>query len=1363
MSSAQVGPGGGQVGPGGGELGPTLEREVPSGVLTLVGGVPLTDTDEPRAQVGPESGQVGPGGGLVGPGEGYAVIRVVEPGVITLSGGATIGDFVEPGILRLVPPTDHFPAVDASWLRDHLIPILTATEPWEGDDVEEPRVIVGMGVLVPGLAFRMWYRAHGWPTIQVAIGYAECLVGDDPTDPGNWVKHPDNPVYGMGGSGIADQAALPTIVRDATTLYLFVVRRAFSTDNFQAVATSPETDGLDWTTQAVTMALPAGKTLWGNAAVWREDDGTWARLQEAGPTPWEIYLYTSPDALAWTIGNAGAPLTSLQVAAGGMYGGPAIATDEEGNPAPKFDGLYHVWGHAAPNSGNLPTNIYHWTSPDLIAWTLTAPSPVLTHAGAGFEIDQVADPAVLVRDGVAFLFYDGDDNGAGAASIGIATAAPIGGITLLGIGDSVTSTIHLPFDIGSVDSTIHLPFSILGPPVTSTIHLPFTLRGAAGSTIHLPFDIEGPVTSTIHLPFDIVASPTGDEVQVITPGGVVAGGTYTLTYDGQTTAPIAAGANAATVQAALVALSNLAPGDVVVTGGPLAVAALTLTFGGALAGVDVPQITVDASSLTGTGATAQGTTVINGGPVSTGGLAVRGIPRVWQPLMVFDKAGAYQGSISAFNVTNPPVRYLRSMRVTNEGAMTLNVSRHSPDVALVASDNLVLLQSPQGEKPWWGTMSHEVDARGILERPCKDPWTLLRDGPAIVLEEDVNDDTPASAVMAKVMAMHNDLRAATGEIQWELDLQGTRPFRGDIDFDADTLSCIDTIISRSRTEIAWDSRLEGNRLVPILRMRDRFDAGAGAAVFDGPDGNVTSGVQVIEDPTPLVFNIRLRGLTTDLASCLPEWAQWALLNITPEVTVSVDPGRYRNRQRLEESVDWGLSKRQIAAQCNAILDWLWGLYHSYLMALHDIEGRPNHVGWAFLGPPDTYEPKTNGKDSMSRRAWKTRLQLVEVRPEEPASAVMISETSSQINLREWLIVRYNRVTGVQNVTVWAIESATGLSLVKWEVDAGGTTLFRVSGDRVVSRSTIAATGAFVDPYNTPVWDPVARRTRQLRRIINGPFALAYYIDPADGDNSFVDLGVDAAISTTSGDGSSLISKVYPFERFAIEDWDPRRDGIGQRLARPTVFFGAETSRPRWHLVSFNVGGDANTSLTHGISSGEQDIEVDSIHGFPDPDLDTIEFPFLAAIDDGLNEEQVLVVSMIGTLWHVIRGQGGTDPIIHEAGASIRRFGAEDWEGFPWTDERRAWPEGEQWAREELEELSKPRIDLDVHVAHFRGDQLTVDYGSMHAVDVATEGPAGRWSGEGRVIGWSTDPGHAPTADDPTPPGGDTEVVLEWQQ
>jgi hypothetical protein len=785
------------------------------------------------------------------------------------------------------------------------------------------------------------------------------------------------------------------------------------------------------------------------------------------------------------------------------------------------------------------------------------------------------------------------------------------------------------------------------------------------------------------------------------------------------------------------------------------VAPLVLSFGGIYAGIDVPDVTIDTSSVVGGGTGTVVPTTPGGLATYVGGAERPGVPLLWQPLMVFDKAGAYLGSVKAFNVTSPPVRYLRSMRVLNEGGMTFRVSRHSPDIDLIASDRLVQLQSLRGEKPWVGTMSPQASTGGIQEVECRDFFTILRDGSAITLKEDVSDFTPATAIYQKIMGLHNDLRSATGEVQWELDLQGSRPFRGDLDVDANTLAIVDNIILRSRTEVAINSRLNGNSLVPILSVRDRFDAGAGAPLFDGPLGNVTSGVQGIEDPQPLVFSLRLRGLTTDLAKCLPLWAQWALQNVTPEVTVSVDPGAYRNRQRRDETVDWGLSHAAINAQCNAILDWLWELYHSFLRAFHDIEGMPWHPangGWAYLGPPDIYEPKSAGKDSLSRRAWRPRQQLVETTPGTPAAAVMLSDQHSQINLREWLIVLFNRVTELQRVSVYGIPLVAGAALIKWNVGAGGATLYLVSGGRVISSSTIASTGAFVEPYSVRIYVPSLKRYLNMRRIISGPFNLLYYVYAGDPDNTFIDLGPDAAISQRAGDGSSLIDTMYDFERLAIENWDPRRDGIGVNKVAPTVYFGEETNRPRWHVTSFNVGTDALTSITSGIGPSApgvaNDIEVASIFGFPDPDLDAAAFPFLIEVDDGLDMEQMLVLSMTGALWHVLRGQGGTAAIIHEPNAPVSRPGNDPWLGFPFPY---TWPEGQAWAEELLAELSRPRIDLSAHVSHFRGDQLTIDYGSMHSVNVASEGPPGRWIGDGkRSIGWSTNAA-----------GQETEVITEW--
>jgi hypothetical protein len=74
------------------------------------------------------------------------------------------------------------------------------------------------------------------------------------------------------------------------------------------------------------------------------------------------------------------------------------------------------------------------------------------------------------------------------------------------------------------------------------------------------------------------------------------GGTFTITFDGQTTSGIAYNASAGTVQTALEALSNIASGDVevtAVTGG------YRVEFKGAYLGLNVTAMTVNGASLTG--------------------------------------------------------------------------------------------------------------------------------------------------------------------------------------------------------------------------------------------------------------------------------------------------------------------------------------------------------------------------------------------------------------------------------------------------------------------------------------------------------------------------------------------------------------------------------------------------------------------------------------------------------------------------------------------------------------------------------------------------------------------------------------------
>ncbi|MHB8974460.1 MAG: RHS repeat-associated core domain-containing protein [Pirellulaceae bacterium] len=77
------------------------------------------------------------------------------------------------------------------------------------------------------------------------------------------------------------------------------------------------------------------------------------------------------------------------------------------------------------------------------------------------------------------------------------------------------------------------------------------------------------------------------------------GGTFTLSYNGQTTSAISYNATAAQVQTALEALSNIAPGDVVVTKlqDTNPAQEWKLTFQGALGGANLVQTTIDTTNV----------------------------------------------------------------------------------------------------------------------------------------------------------------------------------------------------------------------------------------------------------------------------------------------------------------------------------------------------------------------------------------------------------------------------------------------------------------------------------------------------------------------------------------------------------------------------------------------------------------------------------------------------------------------------------------------------------------------------------------------------------------------------------------------
>lgn len=87
----------------------------------------------------------------------------------------------------------------------------------------------------------------------------------------------------------------------------------------------------------------------------------------------------------------------------------------------------------------------------------------------------------------------------------------------------------------------------------------------------------------LYLRYEAISSLLADNYQTLTITGTPTGGSFTLTYKGQTTAAIQYNAAASAVQTALVALSTIGAGNVTCSGGPLPGSAVTIAFTGALA------------------------------------------------------------------------------------------------------------------------------------------------------------------------------------------------------------------------------------------------------------------------------------------------------------------------------------------------------------------------------------------------------------------------------------------------------------------------------------------------------------------------------------------------------------------------------------------------------------------------------------------------------------------------------------------------------------------------------------------------------------------------------------------------------------
>jgi hypothetical protein len=122
-----------------------------------------------------------------------------------------------------------------------------------------------------------------------------------------------------------------------------------------------------------------------------------------------------------------------------------------------------------------------------------------------------------------------------------------------------------------------------------------TFTAAEGDISKMAVTITGgyPFINVVTVQEAVVAQ---NEIQRVAIQGSPTGGTFTLTYSGQTTSGVAYNASAATLQTALEALSNIGVSEAITTGNPGG--PWFVEFKGTLAAANQPLMTGDGSSLT---------------------------------------------------------------------------------------------------------------------------------------------------------------------------------------------------------------------------------------------------------------------------------------------------------------------------------------------------------------------------------------------------------------------------------------------------------------------------------------------------------------------------------------------------------------------------------------------------------------------------------------------------------------------------------------------------------------------------------------------------------------------------------------------
>lgn len=197
-----------------------------------------------------------------------------------------------------------------------------------------------------------------------------------------------------------------------------------------------------------------------------------------------------------------------------------------------------------------------------------------------------------------------------------------------------------------------------------------------------------------------------NEVNTLTYGGTVTGGTFTLSFTGsgstQTTTALAWNSTAFQVQEALQALSNIGPGNVLVTGGPGPGTPFVLTFRGLLASRVITTIVVN-SSLAGTSPTLTAAKTTSGTQGRISSAAIFGFAENWDN--AYGPMGSSQGTYGGYDLAfGRPIINLEGYPPVVAGALPPNEADQKP----------IIVQPAGGGKIFYGRVAHDVTVTNAL-------------------------------------------------------------------------------------------------------------------------------------------------------------------------------------------------------------------------------------------------------------------------------------------------------------------------------------------------------------------------------------------------------------------------------------------------------------------------------------------------------------------------------------------------------------------------------------------------------------------------------------------------------------------------